>query len=129
MAKKEVIEKELSNYSPLNLKTFLQNLTEKEKIKDILIIDSKNEIEKILLISYDNSYHFNIILLGKTGVGKSTLINGTFGFSDDEGAKTGEGKPITQNYEEFISDERKGLRLIDSKGIEMGEYGIDALIP
>lgn len=126
LAKKEIIEKELSNYSPLNLKIFLQNLTEKEKIKDILIIDSKNEIEKILLISYDNSYHFNIILLGKTGVGKSTLINGTFGFSDDEGAKTGEGKPITQNYEEFISDQRKGLRLIDSKGIEMGEYGIDA---
>lgn len=126
LAKKEVIEKELSNYSPLNLKIFLQNLTEKEKIKDILIMDSKNEIEKILLISYDDSYHFNIILLGKTGVGKSTLINGTFEFSDDNGAKTGEGRPITQNYEEFISDKRKGLRLIDSKGIEMGEYGIDA---
>ena len=28
------IEKELSNYSPSNLKIFLQNLTENEKIKD-----------------------------------------------------------------------------------------------
>ena len=124
--KKEEIEKELSNYSPLDLKIFLQNLAEKEKLKDILIIDSKNEIEKIFLISYDNSYNFNIILIGKTGVGKSTLINGVFGFPNNEGAKTGDGKPITQEYEEFMSDTRKGLRLIDSKGIEMGNYGIDA---
>ena len=52
-------------------------------------------------------------MVGKSGVGKSTLINGVFDFSENEGAKTGVGKPITLEYNEFISDKRKGLRIID----------------
>ena len=122
-----IIEKLLNEYSPSSLKTLLQNVTLKEKLKDILIFASKNEIEKILLISYEKCDHFNIILIGKTGIGKSTLINGVFEFPKDGGAKTGDGKPITQEYEEFISDKRKYLRLIDSRGIEIGENGVDAV--
>ena len=124
---KKKIEKELSYYSPSNLKIFLQNLASNEKIKDNLIEDSKKESEKILNKSYNNSSHFNVLLLGKTGVGKSTLINGIFDFEENQGAKTGDGKPITQEFDEFVSDKRKGLRFIDSKGIEMGEHNIDAV--
>ena len=58
--------------------------------------------------TYTNSSHFNVLLLGKTGVGKSTLINGILGFTENEGAKTGNGKPITQNFDKFVSDKRKG---------------------
>ena len=65
--------------------------------------------------------------MGKTGVGKSTLINGIFEYKENEGAKTGNGKPITQGYAEYMSDNRKGLRIIDSKGIEMGNYDINAV--
>ena len=124
---KKRIEKELSNYSPSNLKIFLQKLTQNENVKAKLIEDSKKESENILNNSYTKSNHFNVLLLGKTGVGKSTLINGIFDFSDNEGAKTGDGKPITQEFDEFISDRRKGLRFIDSKGIEMGEHNINAV--
>ena len=56
-----MIERLLNKYSPSNLKTLLQNVTLKEKLKDILIFASKNEIEKILLISYEKCDHFNII--------------------------------------------------------------------
>ena len=58
-----------------------------KKIKIFLIIYSKNESEKILNQSYTNYNHFNILLVGKSGVGKSTLINGVFDFSENEELK------------------------------------------
>ncbi|WRG44768.1 50S ribosome-binding GTPase [Helicobacter pylori] len=60
----------------------------------------------------------NILLMGYTGSGKSSLINALFG---KEVAKTGVGKPITQHLEKFI-DEQKGLILWDTKGIEDKDY-------
>ena len=75
-----------------------------------------------------NGEHFNIIVLGKTGVGKSTLINAELNLKGDKKAKTNLGKCTTQGFEEFISNERPGLRLIDSRGIEIGDYNIEAVI-
>lgn len=60
----------------------------------------------------------NILLMGATGVGKSSLINGLFG---QEVAKVGTGKPITQHLEKYV-DEEKGLILWDTKDIEAKDY-------
>ncbi|MDU9789764.1 GTPase [Helicobacter pylori] len=60
----------------------------------------------------------NILLMGYTGSGKSSLINALFG---EEIAKTGVGKPITQHIEKYI-DEQKGLVFWDTQGIEAADY-------
>ncbi len=60
----------------------------------------------------------NILLMGYTGSGKSSLINALFG---KEIAKAGVGKPITQHLEKYV-DEEKGLILWDTKGIEDKDY-------
>lgn len=67
---------------------------------------------------YQRKDKFSILLMGATGVGKSTLVNAVFGA---EVVKTGVGKPITQNLE-VIEVPEKGLILWDTKGIEAADY-------
>ena len=124
---KNNIENELLKYSPDNLKILFQKISENEKIENNIIEYVQKLSEKILEKSYKSSDHFNGLLLGKTGVGKSTLINGAFGFKENEGAKTGAGEPITKEFGEYVSQTRKGLRLIDSQGIELKGHNIEAV--
>lgn len=59
----------------------------------------------------------NILVTGKTGVGKSTVINSVFG---KELAKTGSGIPITAEIEKYTVGYAK-LVIYDTKGIELSE--------
>lgn len=60
----------------------------------------------------------NILLIGATGVGKSTLLNAVFG---DDVAKAGVGEPMTQELKKYHIPS-KGLTLWDTKGIEAKDY-------
>jgi uncharacterized protein (DUF697 family) len=62
--------------------------------------------------------HFNIIIAGRTGVGKSTLVNAVF---EGNFAETGQGRPVTQTTKE-ITKEGIPLAIFDSKGLEMADY-------
>jgi uncharacterized protein (DUF697 family)/GTP-binding protein EngB required for normal cell division len=61
--------------------------------------------------------HANILVIGQTGVGKSTLINAIF---RKPLATTGVGKPVTKIIQPF-EDPDVPVTLYDSKGVELGD--------
>lgn len=60
----------------------------------------------------------NIIIAGKTGVGKSTLINAVF---QGHMADTGQGKPVTQHTRR-ITKKDVPVAIYDTKGLEVKDY-------
>ena len=68
--------------------------------------------------------HFNILIMGNTGVGKSTLLNKVL---KEELAKTDFGSACTQGKPKpYESTNAKGIRIWDTKGIEQGVYNINS---
>lgn len=73
-------------------------------------------------------YNVNIVVMGKTGAGKSTLINTVL---DEELAPTGTGRAVTKKNEIYSkslvlnkldsTDKRINLKLIDTVGLEIDE--------
>jgi uncharacterized protein (DUF697 family)/GTP-binding protein EngB required for normal cell division len=60
---------------------------------------------------------FNLAIFGKTGVGKTTLLNAIFG--RDEG-ETGIGRPVTQDNKLYKHDSGH-LGVLDTRGLEIGK--------
>ena len=75
--------------------------------------------------SENNQRKKRILLIGKTGVGKSTLINAIFG---SDLAETGFGRPITmeEKPKRYEYDTEPDIELYDSRGIEIDpNYGVE----
>jgi GTP-binding protein EngB required for normal cell division len=64
----------------------------------------------------------NVLVLGMTGAGKSSLVNLAFG---ETVAVTGTGKPVTKGIDYYDSP-RRGLGIFDSRGYELGAKAEDA---
>jgi uncharacterized protein (DUF697 family)/GTPase SAR1 family protein len=65
----------------------------------------------------NNMANVNIMTVGKTGVGKSTLINNVF---RENLAETGVGNPITQHLRKYRK-ENIPISIYDTKGLELKE--------
>lgn len=63
----------------------------------------------------------NLLVVGKSGTGKSTLINTVF---SEEMVRTGVGKPVT-NQISLIEKDDFPVRIYDTVGFEIGSLGFD----
>lgn len=63
----------------------------------------------------------NVVIVGKTGVGKSTLINSVF---RENLAETGIGRPVTKHMRK-ISKKGMPINIFDTKGFELGKNAQD----
>ena len=93
---------------PNNIPTsVLDRLSKRTDLADQLMKKSADRVNEFKRV--------NIVVMGKTGVGKSTLINNLF---REKLAETGTGKPVTQHLRR-ISKEGIPLILYDTKGLEL----------
>ena len=89
-----------------------------------LIAGAKDAFRKA---TQDISSKLNVLIVGKTGAGKSTLINAVFG---DKVAETGSGNPITQDinngdtflYKPSEIKVNSNFSIYDTKGLEMKDF-------
>jgi uncharacterized protein (DUF697 family)/signal recognition particle receptor subunit beta len=74
--------------------------------------------KEALIEAFRERGHVNILIAGRTGVGKSTLINAIF---QGNMAETGQGRPVTQKTQELC---KPGIPLciFDTRGLEMRDF-------
>ncbi|MFB2881370.1 YcjF family protein [Floridanema aerugineum] len=80
--------------------------------------DFASVIQKAMDKALKERGNVNILIAGKTGVGKSTLINAVF---QQKLATTGQGRPVTPNVRE-ISKEGVPVRIFDTRGLEVANF-------
>lgn len=112
-------------YNNEKIEIFLNQILD-NKIKSQIILNKLNIYIEELKKSLVEINHLNILLVGPSGVGKSTLINAILELKDE--AKTGIGLPQTTEIKCFLSEKSDFLRLYDSRGIEKGkDFDIDKI--
>ena len=141
---KEFMKNDLKNFFNLKKSPFIKNLDnqynkkylngkkipikkilENEKASSLYNNKIKKEFDKLKnntnFVSID---YLTVIVIGKSGVGKSTLINGLLKLEGDKRAPSSIGKIGTTETKLYINKKVPFLRIIDTRGIEFDKnYG------
>ena len=121
-------EEVLSKYDEELLISTLKSLFQELNISNSI----KTQLEKDLDTNEfsEKLNHFNILILGRAGIGKTTLINSILEFEGTPNELlTGEGTSKTMGPPVgYVSDTVKGIRLWDSQGIDKEKYNIPKVV-
>jgi len=71
--------------------------------------------------------HINIIVIGKIGIGKSTLINECLLLPENKRAVEGKGLSVTRESNVYISDKLNMIRMWDTQGLDSNISAKDIL--
>jgi predicted GTPase len=123
-------KKEIESFDQRKIEELIEKIFMSEEIDKIVLENLKIHLKKIVSESNSIVEHLNILLLGPSGVGKSTLINTIF---KEEKCPTGKGKPCTKGepiyyFSDKNEEGQKYIRLADSRGIEKSEYGVSQVV-
>ena len=90
-------------------------LLENQNFKNKIDLYKNNALDESIKEFLKDTKHINVILLGKSGVGKSSLINALLQRNE---ADTGGFTPVTNEIKFYYEDH---LRLYDTMGIELSD--------
>lgn len=80
--------------------------------------DFSQTLEFAVKKAFEERGHVNILIAGRTGVGKSTLINSVF---QGKFADTGQGRPVSTKIRE-INKKGVPLSIFDTRGLELEKF-------
>ena len=121
-------KEKIEQYNEEKILNLIYNISYFEKIEDVSISQLKEIIKNLSKNSNNLIEHLNILLIGPSGVGKSTLINRILDLPEEEKALTSSNECCTKEIKEYTSKTYPFLRLYDSRGIEKDEnYDINKM--
>ena len=123
----EKINKEYMTKQIHQSNTTITQITTSKEFKEIYINRINNEVDKIKKdLNFCRIDYLSIIVMGRSGVGKSSLLNGML---KEDLAITGIGDKVTITDRPYKSKSIPFLRIYDTRGIELDkDYGPDKIL-
>ena len=103
------------NHIRKKMRLEINEISLKENFRDCFRKQSQKMYKDAIKKFSNDTKHLIILIIGKSGVGKSTLINGIL---KEDRAETLLGRPCTQGIKYY---ESQNIRLWDTQGIELSE--------